>query len=524
MLWPRTSSLRSDSTVLPSTKLPPTELLRAMELARASTQRREIPVDDGTWERLFRAHHVTVEFLRERLSNWNSNRLSTIRDGIWVQDSSGFLEPLLGFEVPKQNGKTRLKTLPCPEDLALQQYLLNELLRDHDEVAPSFSSLIPAVRYEYGRRTYTTGPSLNVPRNKHGEPLVLSFAYQVAMDIVNGDDKTIRDGLFRPYMDCWMDFTSYVEDAIREHFSFESKVSDVPIYVARLDIKGFYDNLARSTVQSALLPSLTQAFEANPAAAVSVARELNPATASNAEGRARQIIDILCDLSFGYPYYCPASGRAVESKATNIGVSQGPDLSAYLANVALFQFDHTINEFVNHESEACCYARYVDDMILVAKSRIALNSLTNRVSFELQKLNLELSPKSQSLEPMSYKEVRSWLRDERGTQAVSGIFETQSSSPNSNIPIFDDHGVDRRSALVRLREVSQKSSRSSTETLHDIRAALSCKNLRYNDVVRSVAEVWFVVANELAKQTNSRPLDLFADMLSSVAPAGDCVL
>ena len=80
-------------------------ILSAIQIAQASTQRREIPVDDLSWERLLQASHVSARFLIERLGK-TPDRL---------------LEPLTAARIPKASGEYRLKALPCPEDLAVQQ-------------------------------------------------------------------------------------------------------------------------------------------------------------------------------------------------------------------------------------------------------------------------------------------------------------------------------------------------------------------------------------------------------------------
>lgn len=511
MLAPLSSARSMPTATTSKNDVPIKDILRAMEMARASTQRREIPVDDGSWDRLFRAYHVSVDFIKERLGEWRATEFSSIRDGEWNQKRSGFLEPLLGFRVPKKDSTWRLKALPCPEDLSLQQYLLNELLKDYGEEAPSFSSMIPAVRSEFGRPTYTTGPKAQIPLDQFGNPTVLSFAYQIEMDVVNGDSKTIKDGMFRPYVDCWRGFTGFIEDSVRKAISTKDRPTSDSIFVSRLDIKKFYDSVARSTVQNALLHPLTRALEANPAAWDSVASAVRKIDETNPESRARQLIDMLCDMSFGYLHYSPSSGKPVGTNSPSFGLPQGPDLSSYLANIALFKFDSTINELVKKTPNAFCYARYVDDMIVVADTRQAMNQISNGISFELQKLNLELSPKSKALEPMSYRGMQAWLRDERGLQEVSTLVETAPDSGDGLL--VDDHGVDRRVALIRLRDAT-KYELGSVETIkRDVRQVFKCKNLRYNDICRAVAAIWFVVASDSQVELSVDPTERFEQVL-----------
>ena len=517
MLWPNSLGI-SGPNVTASPQSSTKEILRAMQMARASTQRREIPVDDGSWDRMARAHHVSVAFLQERMNQWQQTESSRVNNNAFIQMGTGFLEPLLGLKVPKKGSSWRLKALPCPEDLTLQQYLLNELLMDHVEVAPSFSGLIPAVRHEFGRSLYMTGPNSLLPKSESGRNRVLSFAYQIEMDVLNGEGKTIRDGLFRPYIDCWKSFTDFVEESVRIKIRDRRKLQTEGIFVSRLDIKGFYDNVSRSTVQNALLQPLTSAFESNPSALAHVAAAIAPPSVVTPQSRAMQLISFLCDLTFNYPYSCPQTGKPKRIDSPGRGLPQGPDLSAYLANVALFRFDATIDQIVQKTSDAVCYARYVDDMIIVANSRHALEQVSQAVSFELNKLSLELSPKSKTLEPMSFNGVRAWLRDERGTQDVSTIFETV--VPSDSI-LADDHGVDRRDALIRLRDISDFSSENLPTIRRNIQEVFKCGNLRYNDLCRATATIWFAVA---AEYLNDETIDLVQRFETLLNESKGCLL
>jgi hypothetical protein len=144
-------------------------LIRALQIAEASTQRREFPVDEGSWDRLQSAVDVTLTHLRDLLATANdSSKLDA--------------DPILAVEVPKHGGKFRLKALPSPEILTLQQYVLDELLRDYAECR-RFQRLVPGVRFSMtrgGRQIETTGNERFLPNN--GE--TVSFAYMLDMDVI----------------------------------------------------------------------------------------------------------------------------------------------------------------------------------------------------------------------------------------------------------------------------------------------------------------------------------------------------
>ena len=201
------------------------QLQRAMQIALASGQRQELPVDEGSWERLDAAVEISMPFLAERL-------------GAGIHNT----EPMIACLVPKPPRDFRPKALPCAETLTMQQYLLNELLREHPEVA-EFCEAIPAIRYASGRnggRPWMTGG----PRGQRLAEAV-SFAYQVDMDVVEGRGAPRREGMFRPYHRCWREFINYIDR--------RAGACRVPLlHVARLDIRRFYDSIPRSVVIDAL--------------------------------------------------------------------------------------------------------------------------------------------------------------------------------------------------------------------------------------------------------------------------------
>ncbi|MBS0265442.1 MAG: toprim domain-containing protein, partial [Planctomycetes bacterium] len=495
-------------------------LLRAMELARASTQRREVPVDDGSWERIFRAYRVSAEFLRERLQLWDPNEGSGIDEmspAGWQIGRSGFLEPLLACKIPKNSGGWRLKAMPCPEDLALEQYLLNELLCDRGDSAPWISRLIPAVRYSAGRGLWSTGGFRYANRDNadpNGSNVslfrapVCSFAYQINMDVVNGDIRDAADGIFRPYFDCWTDFTKAIDAAVTAAVQTESNDTSEGtglFHIARLDIKKFYDNLPRGAVQRVLKPAIKEALEGCVAAGMGV-NVMAPAFAARnhlgPEERANALVDILCDLSFGYTYNCPDTGKPQTTARLDRGVPQGPDLSAYLANIALFPLDEAISNGLTTQGKRrnlVAYCRYVDDMVVVTRSRDELNRVQQAIVFELEKLGLELSPKSEPLPAMTVNEIRAWVHTARGGLAVSGLPETTGRDVFDFLPaLADDHGVDRREALLRLRDPELLHPDTSLADLCEAaRKCLVCADLRYGDLQRVISLIWLCVAQDV---------------------------
>ena len=67
---------------------------------------------------------------------------------------------------------------------------------------------IPAVRYRRGAGTYLTGYEYQDISEE-----TLSYAYQIDMDVINGTTE-IKNGMFRPFYDCWKEYVGYIQDGI----------------------------------------------------------------------------------------------------------------------------------------------------------------------------------------------------------------------------------------------------------------------------------------------------------------------
>ena len=330
-------------------------------------------MDEGSWERLAAAVEISIPSLADRLAKANNNA-----------------EPMVATLVPKPGGDFRLKALPCPDALTLQQYLLNEILREQPE-APEFARAIPAVRYASGQnrgRPWTTGD-----QRAERAPETVSFAYQVDMDVVEGRAAPQREGMFRPYWLCWREFIGFIDRR-----AAACRVRATLLYVARLDIRRFYDSIPRSIVIDALLPGLRDALSAladasQAAGSATACAPLFEPSRKAPEERAHRIVDWLCDESFNFVIEHPKTG---ERETQRRGIPQGPDLSAYLANIVLFQLDYELQRIVEELDERACeeqgskaesqsarggvYARYVDDMVLIARTPhdLAAHALSRR--------------------------------------------------------------------------------------------------------------------------------------------------
>ncbi len=82
--------------------------------------------------------------------------------------------------------------------------------------------------------------------------------------------------------------------------------------------------------------------------------------------------------------------KASDFPTEDIGVAQGNSLSPLLGNIALAEFDRTMNE------GDCRCIRYIDDFIILAPSAKAANARLRKATKLLQELGMELSPEKTS--------------------------------------------------------------------------------------------------------------------------------
>lgn len=291
--------------------------------------------------------------------------------------------------------------------------------------------------------------------------------------------------------------------------------------------------MTRPAVNASLLGALTDALrelsDSPHGTALACAEYLEPTITDPAE-RARTFVDWLCDQSFGFSYEPPGSVPGDEDAR---GVPQGPDLSAYLANISLFGLDKALSEkvaqidaqtAVDHGQHGtvsrlrgAVYARYVDDMIIVARSPRELSVLRTAIEHQLSRIGMELNPKSEPLPAMDEAEVREWLTARRGAGAnVSGL----SKGPPANIPL---------ALLEPLAEAGEADRSDSLRILHDPRLEdpdtpnedieiaidliLAAPDLRHADRVAAAKQIWRCVidSNSQAPTVAARFVDLWQE-------------
>ena len=476
-------------------------LLKALTLGRSSTMRREYPLDNDAWERLAIAASPLFHIHCARL-----------------KAADGPSGPLLARHMPKGGGRYRLKAGPVPQDALLQQYALVELLRDRDD-CPQFTADIPAVRY-----SHELPPDESIYRTGTGDPKQpLSFAYQIDMSIVNGLTPPRREGIFRPYFECWRSFIEFLEDRIKR-FRHEE------LQILRLDITGFYDYLRRDVVAEALAKPLELALQRLNVASGDVssfAPLFAPLAIADAADRSEKFTNFILSHSFGCEYLDPETG-CPEGTDSRRGIPQGPDLSAYLATISLFDLDDMmeleidrLNQSISLDPDtnrfAATYARYVDDIVIICKDIETASQLRRKVESNIALKGLSLNRKNPTPPPMTRAEARAWISDNRSGFGFSGPLADLPSTDAMD-PLADSGEIDRKTALGLIYDPDLDNPDNASISLKKIGAALNAPDIRFNDRASAYRRLWSLAAHEMSEGSGTVLAERFWNFLTSCEP------
>lgn len=385
------------------------QLNHARELAYMGSRRGELPCAEPEWERLNIAATAFNVLLKARLAG-PLNKPIDLYDAV---------------KVPRKFGgkEARLKAMPRPADLIVQQYLLNELLSErldqHCLDNDLFSSCIPAVRY-YGEGlpTVTTGLRAGADESNFeiDNEQVLSFAYQIDMEVIEGRKPASDQGMYRPYVDSWRDFMQ----------SLKKQAGEIGVvHSLRLDVKRYYDNLQRFVVRDSLLLNLAEGLDKCSNFSDPFAPLLRNRPDETSDSVAAQVVDAICDLLFGYCYENPEDGSRIEAN-DEIGIPQGPVLSAWIGNIALFPLDQQARKLMgkcNTEGRRIGYARYVDDLVLLADSADLLTEMRRVIEGSARALGLSLVAKADDIPVLPANEFYKQLNEGRAFAASGPAWE-----------------------------------------------------------------------------------------------------
>nr|HEJ2538539.1 toprim domain-containing protein [Pseudomonas aeruginosa] len=459
-------------------------------LAYMGSRRGELPCDEPRWERLDIAATAFNSLLTDRLSANRNNGPIGPYNAVWVPRAFGGEE-------------NRLKLMPLPEDLIIQQYLLNEILTerwDHEGFGNlPFSRFIPAVRYyREERRSVTTG--FDNGNGIFGElkARTLSYAYQIDMDVLEGRQPATDQGMYRPFSECWRDFmTSLTEQAKEIGY----------VYSIRLDVKRYYDRLRRHIVRDRILFPLQLALSSVTGETPGFAQLLNIEKDSlGAEGKAAAILDRLDEHLFGVHYAHPDTGLTEETQDL-IGIPQGPVLSAWIGSIALFPVDEEAQRLIstyNSERRRIGYARYVDDIVILADDPTLLAELRSAIDQRARKLQLVLLAKAEEIPAMHADDFSAYINKGRALAAYGPAWEPPLVGDGESGWDFWSvaPATDRQSALHLLHNVELY--KASKETLlQTVKTAFNAPDLRASELSKAARLIWYAVAVENLESKDS---------------------
>ncbi len=473
-------------------------LNHARMLAEHGARRGELPCDDETWRALDRNAQL-----------FNGLALHRLKAQTWQQaapcDAVHLPRKLSGDD--KVLGDPRRKVMPHAADLHLQQFLMNELLTErHDfshEGPRSFSDCIPAVRwFATERDVRVTGyvgegelsPALPDDERYAHDERVLSFAYQIDMEVLEGGRRKPSDqGMFRPFFDCWRDYM--------DSLGRQARAIGPHVHVLRLDAKRYYDSIQRYVVRDRLLKPIEQAL------AVSGAEDLLGLLdlTANAHEAAKRLLDLLCGSLFEHHYQHPDDGGERHS-AEVTGIPQGPVISAWIGTIAMFPVDAAARAFMCQAGQRSGspeditqprvgYARYVDDIVLLADSEERLNALREEVQAAAARLALTLVRKGDTVVAGPPESVMQQLNDGRVLAPSVPTWEPPlvgDGETGWGMAADDVGPMDRQSALHLFRHPNLL---DDPTTVHEkVQKALRAPDLRTSELGKCARALWWQVA------------------------------
>ena len=160
----------------------------------------------------------------------------------------------------------------------------------------------------------------------------------------------------------------------------------------------------------------------------------------------------------------------------------------------LFPLDQQVSQYVNQINSSCeagtirvRYARYVDDMVILASDPTVLAHIEEMIHTYLRTIELELSPKTDHSSAVDKEEARWWLLDERGGLGVSAA----QMAPEDTLDElwgsgYEPYMVDRHDALNILKSAADILAVPGRFD-EAFTACFRTENVRYRDVSRLAA-------------------------------------
>lgn len=430
---------------------------RALQIAKMSYDKEELPLDDVSWNRIATCADAFFKYFQELFEK--KQHIET---------------PLLTMRFPKRLGEEREKAIYIHERLIMQQYILDELLGTG---YGGYENYIPAVRYRGSNgqcQVYTTG------WGDQEEFDTVSFAYQIHMDAINGSE-VAGEGMFRNYYDCWKAYIEFIHEGI---LCLESE----KVYRIKLDIQKFYDNIPMFVVRNTLTGCVKEALKAdNNKFSIFQIEE---------DDTAERVVEWILQEIYEPNYYDAETGKVCKKESDTVGIPQGPNLSAYLASVVLFDLDKRVSAYVENENQKAeegtirvRYARYVDDMVIIASDAEIIIHLKNLISSMLYDMGLSLSPKTDQADNISKEDAYDWIISEKGGLGVSAIYDFPDNTLDNILEEYEEYEVtDRRRALQLLQSVTRSFTMMKDDYFpvdkNVIDIFFQTEEVRFNDIIR----------------------------------------
>ena len=449
--------------------------LDIIEKARVSYSDSDFPVDYASWLRMKQGGPTLRHFLEAQLQQ-------TLP-----------VEPFVISFAKRGDGEfPRVLSLPSPEDLVIETAFLSELL-SYGVCNPGVVPLV--FDAGSGPVTYYRG----ITQTK-----TVSFAYQFNCRSESTDGIYETQGLFKHFAECWNDYNQYLMDCANA-YPFDKK----DICCIRLDIHRYYDSISRASVKRLLDAIFSiDLLDNDKLFALSLISGDNP------EQRKTNLVQWICHKCYEYSYYSPETGTPVGKNDNQTGIPQGPNLSAWLANILLFDLDCKVmeccekinskylgNGSISSGQNASWYARYVDDMIVVASSKEEAEEIKRIIQNELSQLGLTLSDKIEEDEIASVEAYREMIKQNRGIisdpyGSVDGFINTFNETAFSWATL--SNYLDRKNLLTYIHSwdaiiASQDNPKELRQNLTD--AVNAASEIRYRDYRKIITLVLHSIFN-----------------------------
>ena len=339
----------------------------AVQKARESYSTEDFPIDQAGWNRCLDG----IDILREHLEIALQTKIP--------------IEPYTPTVLPRASGESpRLLLLPSQEDLIIETAVLLEIFR----YAYNHPGSIPI--------TVRTGEkSVTYIKNSIDKQPTVSFAYQYNTNISSVDKSFESVGIFRHFSKCWDDYNDFIA----------SKIYGVPENVDclcyRLDIHRYYDSISSEKLSLLLTEIFSNELLEDMVPICPAIQKIVACPGQSKSEYANNFIQWIQKRTFSCDYYDPETWQPRSVMNYDNGIPQGPNLSAWLANIFLFDLDRKLHEacikihddavkkgIISSDADIAWYARYVDDIIIVAPDRENAEKLRTLVQFELEKKQL----------------------------------------------------------------------------------------------------------------------------------------